>query len=43
LIDVWISLSEKQYEEEFWFDAKLSSEYGVSKPFNDDELLLKRL
>jgi hypothetical protein len=24
-----------------WFDAKLANEYGVSKPFNDNELLLK--
>jgi hypothetical protein len=34
---------EKKSKEErhSWFDAKLANEYGVSKPFNDNELLLK--
>jgi hypothetical protein len=37
-----IIIREKSKEKRHsWFDAKLANEYGVSKPFNDNELLLK--
>jgi predicted metalloprotease with PDZ domain len=36
-----IIIREKAKERHSWFDAKLANEYGVSKPFNDNELLLK--